>query len=118
MTFDGFMWLVWLAVSIVGAWWTLVLCFYAVMYAKMLIERGVTFHWFFMVPIRAAFVIGVILDFIFNVTWGTAAFRERPHELMFTSRCKRHKQKGPTDWRGAKAIWWCDQLNKIEAAHC
>lgn len=115
---DGYLWVVWLAVSVVLAWWTLVLCFYAVMYAKTLVEKGVRFHWFFLVPIYVGFVIGVLLDIVFNFTWGTIAFRERPREWVFTARCKRHKEKGASDWRGIKAMWWCDEMNKIEVGHC
>jgi hypothetical protein len=119
--FEGWKWVLWLMLACVSAWVALVLAFTAVMRAKTVIDEGHEFHWVFMIPYRIGFAIGVVLDVAWNFIVGTIAFREWPKipdEWLFTSRCKRHKKKGPENWRGARALWWCEQLEAIHAGHC
>lgn len=63
--------------------------------------------------------IAVILDGLFNVTFGSIVFLEPPEikRLMFTARCAKWREdKG---WRGKIARWVCDGwLNPFEEGHC
>lgn len=66
-------------------------------------------------------VPGLILDVIFNATYGTVHFRELPREWTFSRRVKRH-YKGITYSEGVTrretlAIWWADVLNTIDPGH-
>lgn len=64
-------------------------------------------------------VVGLALDVVFNVIYGTIVFRELPRELLFTSRCQRHLKKSS----GRKlrvATWHCIRLLDPfeEGGHC
>lgn len=51
---------------------------------------------------------GLVVDVLFNLTWGTLMFLELPRELLYTSRVSRHYAK--RSWRGALARWVCREL--------
>jgi hypothetical protein len=52
--------------------------------------------------------IGLIVDFVMNITLFSLIFLELPSELLVTDRLKRHIKK-PT-WRGRLAKWICHSL--------
>jgi hypothetical protein len=43
-------------------------------------------------------------------------FRELPHEMLFTSRVKRHARES-TGWRHEKALKWMAFLNVVDPGH-
>lgn len=90
--------------------------FAAAMHAKAILARGERVHFIFLGPLAIGAVVGWLLDVAFNMTIGSLVYLELPHELTFTSRCKRHKKR--LDWRSDKAKWWCKQLNKFDPGHC
>lgn len=61
-------------------------------------------------------VVGVPADVAFNLTRGTIMFRELPHELLFTSRVKRHvRESSGRDYERARL--WADFLNAADPGH-
>lgn len=112
------MWLLWLVVSCLLGYVTLCICYIAVMRAYVVWQSGVRINLFWKIPIAVGYYVGKGLDIVWNVIVGTIAFREFPRETLFTSRCKRHKQKPIGDWRGDRARWWCDQMEIFHEGHC
>lgn len=53
-------------------------------------------------------ILGYVMDVIFNMTVGMVIFLEPPHELLFTSRCKRWLSQ--KTWEGSLARWFCRNL--------
>ena len=105
----------WLIVSLVGLWVSVIWAFVATMHAKALNESG-TLTLFWKVHILPLALIGVVLDFAFNMTFGTIMFREVPHELLFTSRVKRHFRES-NGRRLRLAGFWRTQLNLMDPGH-
>ena len=52
--------------------------------------------------------IGVISDFLYNITIGTVLFLELPREYLLTKRLKRHLNDD--DFQGSIARWLCRHL--------
>jgi len=52
--------------------------------------------------------VGVILDFLYNVVYGSIMFLELPREWLLTKRLNRHI--GEDTWRGKLANWFCVHL--------
>jgi len=66
-----------------------------------------------------ALIIGYPLDVSINLIVGTAAFRERPKEWLFSNRLERMKKA--TGWRRKRATYFCDNwLNPFDPTgkHC
>ena len=63
-------------------------------------------------------LLGVVLDVLFNATFGTLLFLQPPREWLFTARCKSHLEE--QTWRGAIARWICaNALDPFEeGGHC
>jgi len=89
--------------------------FILVMHVKLLRDQGTQFTLFWKIGIWPWAIIGIALDFGFNMVAGTLMYLELPHELMFTVRCKRHV--ADEGWRGSIARWWRRQLNQISPGH-
>lgn len=53
--------------------------------------------------------IGLVLDFLFNITWGSLLFLELPKELLFSGRVTRLVATDK-EWRGRLALWARQQL--------
>lgn len=106
----------WLAVGAMLGWGMLVNAFVSVTHAKKILESGQEIHWTFEAPLYGSLALGLALDFTFNVTAGTIIFHELPEELLFTARLKRHLSD--TGRSGARAKWWCAELDKFEEGHC
>lgn len=85
-----------------------------VMHAKSLRETG-GLSTFWMVNILPWAIVGLLLDVVFNLIFGTVMFREFPRELLFTSRVQRHYRTEGS--RGRMAEFWARQLNQIDATH-
>lgn len=87
--------------------------FVAVMHAKALMQRG-ELSKFWKVNLAPLAVLGLLLDAVFNVTFGTLLFHELPRELLFSARVQRH-------WRADKgnrmAAFWADTLNQMDHDH-
>jgi hypothetical protein len=92
-------------------WFGVAWSFVAIMNAKRVLGiSGLSLFWRVMlVPLG---VIGLVLDFAFNVTFGTAMFVELPRELLFSARVQRHYLKGDR-----LARWWAVQLNTFDPSH-
>jgi len=101
-------------IALAALWFGVTGCFVLVMHAKKLKEAGQlnTFWTFNILPWA---VIGITLDFIFNVIAGTLIFRELPRELLFSSRVQRHYRS--EGFRGRMAEFWANQLNAIDPTH-
>ena len=107
----------WLVVSILLTWFILDTGFLALMNARRVIKSGDSIHWFFLLPLYPLLAIAWPADVIFNVFGGTFIFKEWPREFTFTSRCKRHKEAS-FGQKYARAVWWCDEMNKFAKGHC
>lgn len=55
-------------------------------------------------------IVGVTIDWVFNVTVGSLLFLEPPMEWkeLFSGRCERHLHE--QDWQGKQARFWCRNL--------
>lgn len=63
------------------------------------------------------FIIGLVMDVLFNWIIGTLYFRELPRELLFTDRCKRHMKGSGAQLRRATLV--CAYLlNPFDSGHC
>lgn len=102
-------------IGFVVGWYALILCFIAIMHAKLRMEAG-ELSRFWKINLAPIGLLGLVLDVAFNFIVGTVLYLETPREFTFTSRCKRHKVKGGR--RGDMARWWCKQLEQIEPGHC
>lgn len=57
-------------------------------------------------------------DVLFNLTWGSWIFRERPHELTFSGRVRRHLRHDSHDLNTyLEALHWQDELNARWPGH-
>lgn len=100
----------------VAVWLGVHWSYLAVMHAKAVFERqGLSLYW--KVHILPLAVVGLGLDLLFNVVFGTLMFRELPHELLFSSRVQRHVRRQPADWRRDLAMFWARALNTFDADH-
>ena len=108
--------LLWVIVSICLATFVVETAFAYVSTAKRLLESGVKLPFDMRCTAYFWLIIGLPADFVFNVLRGSIIFRERPHELLFTSRVKRHLRSGP-GWRRDKAYLWAEILNAIDPNH-
>ena len=75
----------------------------------------------FQYSLIAGLVPGLLLDVVFNVLYGSIAFREFPREWLFSTRVKRHI-KGMSYSNGLSrrerlALWWQTVLNTIDPGH-
>lgn len=109
---------VWLAVSLVGLWFSVTFVFVGVMHARVLYERDeLTLFW--RVHILPWAILGVFLDGAFNFTFGWVMFREWPWdtgEILFSGRVQWHVRHSH-NWRYALALFWGRQLNAIDPGH-
>lgn len=98
---------------VIWLWFLTNWAYVAIMCAKS-IEHRMTLYW--KVILWPLVIIGVLLDIAFNWTFGTAAFLERPMELLFTDRVQRHfyARKG---WRHHVAAFFAKQLNVVDPTH-
>jgi len=48
--------------------------------------------------------VGLIIDFLFQMIFGTLLFLELPKELLFSGRVQRHARR--YGWRQKQAIFW------------
>ena len=103
------------AIAFVAGWFVLLWGFVLAMHVKHLRDSGTALSWFWFVNLLPIVAVAVLLDFSFNMVAGTIMYLELPHELMFTSRCKRHVSD--EGWRGSVARWWQRQLNQISKGH-
>jgi hypothetical protein len=56
-------------------------------------------------------VVALVIDVIFNVTFGSVLFVDAPREWLFTHRLNRYVfAPGKTTWRGRLAEWLCANL--------
>ena len=104
--------IIWTIAAILGIWIGVTGWFFALAHAKQLKDAGTKFGWIITYAIYPYLALGVVLDFLFNLTWGTVIFRELPREMLFTARVKRHvKAKSVT------GLIWRERLNKIMPEH-
>lgn len=104
--------LLYIVVGMIALWWGVTGWFFALAKAAELKEADVEFGWLIKGAIYPYLAIGVGVDFLFNMTWGTLIFREIPQELLFTARVKRHVRAGSDE-----GLEWQERLNKIMPGH-
>lgn len=101
------------AAALVALFYSVHWAFAAVMHARAVRDQ-LTLYWkVILYPLAA---IGLALDVAFNVTFGTVVYAELPRELLFTTRCKRHRHG--SGWRKSLADWACRNLNVMDPGHC
>ncbi len=104
-------------IALVGSAFLVLTGFVFVFTVQRLIESDVWCPWYFKVVAIVWLLIGAIADIAFNWLWGTVIFRELPHELMFTSRVKRHYGRTDGNWRQRRAARWRELLNAVDPGH-
>lgn len=107
------------ALYVLGAWVYLCVWFFAVARYLAMRDEGT---WeeipaVIRYSVQAGLVPGLALDAMFNVTYGTIAFREPPQEFLFTKRVKRHVKDPGVSRRKALAKKWKGILNAIDPGH-
>jgi uncharacterized protein (DUF2062 family) len=93
-----------------GLWLGVHYAFVAIMAAKRL---ELTRYWKVMLFPLA--VVGLVLDVLFNLTFGSVMYLELPRELLFTKRCQRHIKGSGS--RQRMAAFWQRQLNLFDPGH-
>lgn len=64
-------------------------------------------------------VVGVFIDFSFNIIAGTLFFLDPPREFLFTARLKRYKYGEYSSWRKKLANFFCEQfLDPFDPSGC
>ena len=106
-------------ISALVIWIGVMWAFVAVMHCKKIAEtEELTLFW--KVHIYPLAGIGLVLDFLFNYTFGWLAFMEWPWaggvEPLFTARVQRHYDHS-MGWRADLADWIAIQLNQIDPRH-
>ena len=104
----------------VGCWLYFVVWFFAVAKYFHMKDDGTydEVPKFFQWSLFLGLVPGLILDVIFNVTYGTFWFRELPREWTFSQRVDRleaNARKGSLQYD--RAVWWANLLNTIDPGH-
>lgn len=98
----------------VGLWLGVHWAFVAVMHARAVRKAGgLSRYWF--VTLLPLTVGALVLDVLFNLTFGTLLYLELPRELLFTTRCKRHIEGEGRRYR--MAAFWQRQLNQFDPGH-
>ena len=109
--------LLWIVAIALGSWWGVTGWFFALTHAQTLKDRGVRFGWFVKGGIIPYLVLGVGVDAVFNIFWGTILFRELPKEWLFSNRVSRHLEDANGGDRYRIAIEWANRINKIMPGH-
>ena len=101
----------WLAVSVVGLYLSVHWAYVLVMSAKAAIEKGtLTLYWKVMLAPAAA--IGLVLDLVFNYTFGFM-FGAWPKPYLFSSTVQYWYRNGD-GWRLRLAKFWARNLNVFD----
>ncbi len=105
--------------ALFALWLFMVWTFPSMVQAKRMYKEGrlIGFWRRWLIPLAILFLIA---DFLFNVTFGSAMFKELPKwrdkEFMFTSRVQRH-----VDYSSgrdlATAMIWAQRLNAVDPGH-
>ena len=107
--------------SIIGSFYALWIFYLAVMCLKRARDSGSisTGALCFGYPIL---FVGMVIDFVVQVTAASVLFLEPPRELTVTARLKRHLYHGkPGSWREKLAGWLCANLLNTfdpDGRHC
>lgn len=107
------------ALLAIGLWFGVHWAYVGIMAAKNVPE--LTLYW--KVILFPAALIGLVLDIVFNLTFGTLMYLEPPREWLFTERCQRWVAV-PEDetselwlYRQRVARFWRRQLNLFDPGH-
>jgi len=116
-----------IAICLVAFYVYLVGWFFAYTHARVLKSRDTVFSkWWVVYPLYVFLAVGAGIDILFNVIYGTGAFRELPKEIFFTSRIKRWSKYAEREQRKVSkltqrkfdtALRWKTRINKIEPGH-
>ncbi len=117
------------ALFFASIWLGVMVLFIVVMHAKVIVaEQELTLFWkVHLYPLAA---VGILLDWVFNWSFGVVMFAELPPitwepvgrfslpipELLFSSRVGRHVEHS-SGWRLKLALFWARQLNQIDPGH-
>lgn len=108
----------WTVVVVVGTWWGVTGWFFALAKAAEIRDEGYAddLGQFIKWGIYPYLAIGVLLDVLFNVIYGSWIFREIPKEFLFTNRVKRHVKESKGS-RLDTANRWKKKMNIIMPGH-
>lgn len=103
----------WLFDQIVVTFFFTLWLFFGAVKAKGMKDRGelgefLTWVW------SPGLMLVLILDTVFNATWGWLIFKEPPSQLLFTSRVQFNINMG-TNLKAARK--WAERLNRIDPGH-
>lgn len=110
-------WMVAAILAVVVLWFTVHWAYVLVMAAKAALESGrLTLYW--KVMLLPAAVLGGVLDFAFQFTFGWLMFAETPFRggAFFSGRVQHH-YRNSDGWRRALAGFWARNLNVFDSGH-
>ena len=106
--------LIYLFYPIFWGTWLFYLAFMEIKSNKEQYKKALGAAWYGGYPI---FFIALLMDVLFNFTFGSVFYREFPKEFLFTARCSRHL-KG-TGIQLARAHFVCTNLlDPADKGHC
>lgn len=106
--------LIYLFYPIFWGTWLFYLAFMEIKSNREQYKKALGIAWYGGYPIFAA---ALLMDVLFNWTFGWAFFREFPKEFLFTARCKRHLKS--TGIQLARAQFVCTNLlDPADKRHC
>ncbi|MCK4759963.1 MAG: hypothetical protein KAT69_07920 [Candidatus Aminicenantes bacterium] len=106
--------LIYLFYPIFWGTWLFYLAFMEIKSNKEQYKKALGIAWYGGYPI---FAIALLMDILFNFTFGSVFYREFPKEFLFTARCSRHL-KG-TGIQLARAHFVCvNLLDPADKGHC
>lgn len=109
-------------VYILALWGYLVVWFFAIgTYLRMERDHSLRnvprfIYW----TLYVMLIPGVLLDFLFNITYGTLHYRRIPRDWLFsgtTARIIRERKDRPRSTRFRRALRWKRILNAIDPGH-
>jgi cell shape-determining protein MreD len=101
----------------VAVWFGVHTIYPLAMAAKRAYEDGrLTPYW--VVMLAPAIVLGLVLDFVFQFTFGWAMFLETPFRggALFSGRVKHHFRNS-SGWRNRLAVFFARNLNVFDPTH-
>jgi len=106
-------------IGLIVSWLYFVVWFFAVSkYLHMRKQRTIyKLPNLFRYSIILGLLPGLVLDVIWNATYGTFLFKELPKEWTFSERLSRHWDYKNLNWRYDKAAVWAAWLNHVDPGH-
>ncbi len=95
--------------------WLFYLAFMGIKTNQVIYKKSLGFAWYTGYPF---FALGLLLDVLFNFTFGTLYYREFPQEFLFTSRSARHMKSSDSVQRSRAETVCSTLLDPADQGHC